>query len=116
MKVLGFRYVDVSEKSDEMVDFFQHKLGMENSWSDTEDYRGGIFKAGGSWLEFWHKNECMNALTMLQIVVDEADEFASFAKEQGVEIHGPIEEHGEKIYSLHAPNGMPVTIISTIQT
>ncbi|MCD5325233.1 MULTISPECIES: VOC family protein [Pontibacillus] len=113
MKVLGYRYGEVSEHSEAMVDFLQNKLGLKNSWEDTEDYRGGIFKAGESWLEFWHKNECMNALTMLQIVVDEGDDFASFAKEQGVEIHGPIEENGEKIYSVQAPNGMPVTIVSS---
>ncbi|WP_226580928.1 hypothetical protein [Halobacillus litoralis] len=116
MKVLGYRYVDVSDKSDDMVDFFQNKLGIENAWTNTDEYRGGIFKAGDSWLEFWHKSECMVGVTMLQIVVDDADAFADYAKKQGTDIHGPIEEHGEKMYSLTAPNGMPVTILSSIES
>ncbi|MCA1021129.1 VOC family protein [Halobacillus litoralis] len=114
MKILGYRYVDVSDVSEAMVDFFQNKLGIENAWEDTEEYRGGIFKAGDSWLEFWHKNECMMPVKMLQLVVDDADAFAEHAREQGVEIYGPIEEHGEKMYSTTAPDGMPVTILSSL--
>jgi hypothetical protein len=98
-----------------MVDFFVNKLGISNTWEHTEEIEGGVFKAGNSWLEFWQKSECMNETTMLQLVVEDADEFASFVKANGVAVHGPFEEHGEKIYSLTAPNGMPMSIQSTLR-
>jgi len=115
MKLLGYRYVTVSENSDEMVDFFENKLGLSNDWKQSESYQGGIFKSGDSWLEFWQKSEGMPEMTMLQLVVDDADAFANHAKENGLDLHGPMNEHGEKIYSLKAPNGMPVTIQSSVK-
>lgn len=53
----------------------------------------------------------MPEMTM-QIVVDEADEFAEFARARGVSMQGPTLEHGEKIYFFTAPNGMQMSIQS----
>lgn len=35
----------------DMVNFFENTLGIPNSWKQTENYQGGVFKAGDSWLE-----------------------------------------------------------------
>lgn len=56
----------------------------------------------------------MPEMTMLQVIVDDADEYAEYVKSNGVEVQGPMKEHGEKMYSLTAPNGMPVTIQSSV--
>ena len=42
MKVIGYRYVTVYEDSKDMVDFFENKLGMVNTFSSTEAFCGGI--------------------------------------------------------------------------
>ncbi|KGX93042.1 hypothetical protein N781_13295 [Pontibacillus halophilus JSM 076056 = DSM 19796] len=115
MKVLGYRHVTISDQSNEMVDFFENKLGLTNEWDNREGYEGGIFKSGNSWLEYWQSGKALSPTIMLQLVVDDADEFAQFAKHRELDLHGPIVEHGEKIYSLTAPNGMPMTIQSTIK-
>lgn len=52
---------------------------------------------------------------MLQLIVDDADEFAQFASAKGVRLDGPMIENGEKIYSLTAPDGMQVTLHSTAE-
>lgn len=115
LKLLGYRHVTVSEESEQMVDFFENKLGLANSWTETDKYSGGVFKSENSWLEFWGKSEDMPEMTMLQLIVDDADEFAACIKTSGVELNGPVEERGERIYSMTAPNRMPVTIQSSIK-
>ncbi|MDX8288815.1 hypothetical protein SLL00_03380 [Metabacillus indicus] len=112
MNVLGYRYVTVSEHSMEMADFFQNKLGIPNGREETADNQGGVFTAGDSQLEFWKKSDCMPESVMLQIIVDDADEFAEFASARGIKLDGPMFEEGEKIYALTAPDGMPLTIHS----
>lgn len=115
MKVIGYRYVSVSESSMDMADFFENKLGIPNDWKDTEEHQGGVFKSGQSALEFWRKRECMPESVMLQLIVDNADEFAQFASSKGVRLDGPMIENGEKIYSLTAPDGMQVTLHSSAE-
>jgi hypothetical protein len=112
MNVLGYRYVTVTEHSMEMVDFLENKLGIPNGRKETDDNQGGVFTAGDSQLEFWRKSDCMPESVMLQLIVDDADEFAEFASARGVKLDGPMLEQGEKIYALTAPDGMPVTIHS----
>ncbi|MEK3807107.1 hypothetical protein MHB63_11250 [Bacillus sp. FSL H8-0547] len=112
MNVLGYRYVTVSEHSMEMADFLENKLGIPNRRKETDDHYGGVFAAGASQLEFWKKSDCMLESVMLQLIVDDADEFAEFASARGVKLDGPMFEQGEKIYALTAPDGMQVTIHS----
>ena len=54
----------------------------------------------------------MPACTMLQLVVDDADAWAARARENGLDPHGPMDAHGERIYFLQAPTGLPVTFQS----
>ncbi|KUP05180.1 hypothetical protein Q75_13040 [Bacillus coahuilensis p1.1.43] len=115
MKIIGFRYVTVGDQCDEMVDFFQNQLGLENTYENQEGYNGGIFKADHSWLEFWEAGENMPPMTMIQLIVENADEFASSLEGKGLELQGPFEQHGERMYSLKAPNGMPITFQSNIE-
>jgi len=51
----------------------------------------------------------MPAGIMLQIVVDDADAWADNARKNGLEPTGPMDEHGEHIYYLNAPGGLPVS-------
>ena len=51
---------------------------------------------------------------MLQVEVDNADEFAENARKNGLEPHGPFDAYGEKVYYLHAPTGLPITFQSKV--
>ncbi len=46
---------------------------------------------------------------MLQLVVDDADAVAQNAAKAGIEVQGPMEAHGEKIYFAVAPGGLSVS-------
>ena len=82
----------------------------------TDAFQGAIFPVAspsdGSWAEIWPSGEHMPAGTMLQIVVDDADRYAEQARANGLEVHGPMDAHGERIYSAVAPGGMPVAVLS----
>ena len=56
----------------------------------------------------------MPAGTMLQIVVDDADSLAQQARANGLAPEGPMDAHGERIYFLKAPTGLPVTFQSPL--
>jgi len=56
----------------------------------------------------------MPAGIMLQIVVDDADAWAENARKNGLEPSGPIDDHGERIYYLKAPGGLPISFQSTL--
>ena len=114
MKVLSLRYCTISPESESLCQFYQ-ALGLASKPdSDATVKQGGIFLAGDSWIEIWPEGEGMPAGTMLQIVVDDADAFAEHAKSQGLNPQGPVEAHGEKIYFIEAPNGMPVSFQSAL--
>ena len=57
----------------------------------------------------------MPAGLMLQIVVDDADAVAETAKGNGIDIQGPMEAHGEKIYFAVAPGGLSVSFQEVLQ-
>jgi len=114
MKVLSLRYCTITSESEALFQFFQ-ALGLASkSDSDSTAQKGGIFIAGDSWIEVWPEGEGMPAGTMLQLVVDDADAFAEHAKNQGLTPQGPIEAHGEKIYFIEGPNGLPVSFQSAL--
>ncbi|MBA2175681.1 hypothetical protein H0266_12340 [Halobacillus locisalis] len=48
----------------------------------------------------------------LHVLVDDADEFAKMAKSNGAELTGPFVKEDKRIYTLHAPERLPVTIES----
>jgi hypothetical protein len=83
MKVLGIRSCKVAPAAD--VKAMAEMLG-ENGFGLTptdlgalEGFSGAVFPVGdappglGSWIEFWAAGENMPKMTMLQIVVDDAD-------------------------------------------
>jgi hypothetical protein len=57
----------------------------------------------------------MPEMTMLQIVVDDADAWARRAKENGVDVKGPDDAHGERIYYIDGPGGLPLSFQSKVK-
>jgi hypothetical protein len=117
VKVLGIRFCLVSEQSKELSDFFANGLGLPEKELDPSvvgDFCGSIFPAGESWIEVWQEAEEMPSGMMLQIVVEDADEMAKTAKENGLKPQGPMDAHGERIYFVQAPNGLQISFQSKI--
>ncbi|MET1254787.1 hypothetical protein [Aliikangiella maris] len=116
MQLLGLRFCLVSEQSNDVIQFFEQKLGFSNSFGQSESCDGGIFKTlnDDSWLEVWQQSEQMPAGIMLQLVVDDADKLAEAASNQGVELMGPMEAHGERIYFTRVPGGLNMSFQSRL--
>lgn len=87
---------------------------MDLSKFGIDPSMGSIFTAGDSWIEVWHQGSQMPVGTMLQIVVDDADAFAAHARVNGLDPQGPTDAHGEHIYYLTAPSGLPVSFQSKL--
>ena len=111
MKLLGIRFCAVAEEAIPMAEFFTKGLGLaERDLGAGDGFHGCVLPAGdSSWVEIWQKGENMPAGLMLQLVVDDADAVAENAKASGVEVQGPMEAHGEKIYFAVAPGGLSVS-------
>ena len=111
MKLLGIRFCAVAEEAVEMAEFFTRGLGLpERDLGGGDDFHGCVIPAGSdSWVEIWKKGDDMPAGLMLQLVVDDADAVAANAKQNGLEVQGPMEAHGEKIYFAVAPGGLSVS-------
>lgn len=125
MKVLGIRFCKVAKKDDAegLAAMLGEKgLGLSaNDFGETDGFQGAVFpvdeagaKGAGSWIEIWPAGEQMPEMTMLQIVVDDADAWAARAKENGLDVKGPDDAHGERIYYLEGPGGLPVSFQSKI--
>lgn len=112
MNVLGIRFCAVADEAREMSEFFTKGLGLpeRDLGGDSEGFSGCVIPAGSSsWVEIWQKGENMPAGLMLQLVVDDADAIAANARENGIDVQGPMEAHGEKIYFAVAPGGLSVS-------
>ena len=110
MEVLGIRFCAVAEEAQEMAEFFTVGLGLpQRDLGDGEGFHGAVIPAGTSWIEIWQKAADMPVGLMLQIVVDDADAVAATARGNGIEVQGPMEAHGEKIYFAVAPGGLSVS-------
>lgn len=123
MKVLGIRFCKVAHKDDAkaLADMLgENGLGLTaTDMGQSEDFNGAVFpvddaaaKGLGSWIEIWPAGEQMPEMTMLQIVVDDADAFAEQAKKNGLNVKGPDDAHGERIYYLEGAGGLPVAFLS----
>ncbi|MHA7870842.1 MAG: VOC family protein [Hyphococcus sp.] len=123
MKVLGIRFCKVAKTDDvkAIADLLGEKgFGLTPiDMGISDEFTGAVFpvddaaKDGrGSWIEFWAASENMPEMTMLQIVVDDADAWAERAKANGLDVKGPDDAHGERIYYLEAPGGLPVAFLS----
>jgi len=119
MKFLGIRFCSVSKNAEELAKFLGDGLGLEakklQDLNSSQEFSGAVFPAGDSWIEVWKEGPGMPKGIMLQIVVDDADAWAKRAKENGLNPEGPIDEHGERIYYLQAPGGLPVSFQSKLE-
>lgn len=118
MKVLGIRFCSVSAEAEELASFLE-SLGLpKHPMGDGtgEAFPGAVFPAGdSSWVEIWRAGAGMPAGLMLQVVVDDADAFAAHAREHGLTPEGPMDAHGERIYSLEGPGGLKIAFLSTLE-
>ncbi len=122
MKVLGIRFCKVAPADDVKAIaalLGENGLGLEPmDLGEHEGFTGAVFPVGdapaglGSWIEFWAAGEQMPEMTMLQIVVDDADAFAERAKKNGLDVKGPDDAHGERIYYLEGAGGLPIAFLS----
>ena len=119
MKFLGIRFCSVSENAEELAKFLGEGLGLEAKElpdiNSSQEFAGAVFPASDSWIEVWKDGPGMPKGIMLQIIVDDADAWAERAKENGLFPQGPIDEHGERIYFLQAPGGLPVSFQSKLE-
>lgn len=118
MKLLGIRFCSVSAEAKQDIEFFNQGLGLNNSFESNADFIGGVFPCedNSSWLEVWQQSEQMPAGIMLQLVVDDADAFAAQAKSSGIEPHGPVDAHGERIYYVQSPSGLNLSFQSKLES
>jgi hypothetical protein len=116
VKVLGIRFCSVSKDAAELAGFLHEGLGLPSSTDigSADGFQGAVFPAGSSWVEVWPENPGMPAGIMLQIVVDDADAMAEQARANGVEPQGPIDAHGQRIYHVVSPTGLPITFQSRL--
>lgn len=123
MKVLGIRFCKVAHQDNAkaLADMLGEKgLGLTaTDMGQSDGFNGAVFpvddaaaKGLGSWIEIWPAGEQMPEMTMLQIVVDDADAFAEQAKKNGLDVKGPDDAHGERIYYLEGAGGLPVAFLS----
>lgn len=118
MEVLGIRFCSVTDEAEALAGFLGNGLGLPERHmpTDSDSFQGAVFPAGESWIEIWPEGPQMPAGIMLQIVVDDADAWAAQARANGLEPEGPMDAHGERIYFLKAPSGLPVSFQSRLGT
>lgn len=124
MKVLGIRFCKVAHADDAraLADMLgENGLGLAPAdMGETDGFQGAVFPVDGaasgegSWIEIWPAGETMPEMTMLQIVVDDADAWAERAKSNGLNVKGPDDAHGERIYYLEGPGGLPIAFQSKV--
>ncbi|MCL7965687.1 MAG: hypothetical protein M8857_01125 [marine benthic group bacterium] len=125
VKVLGIRFCSVSSEAGELADFLG-RLGLVRSETggsgeETEgpsvdsEFEGALFSAGSSGIEVWPEGPELPSGVLLQVLVDDATAFAANAKRNGLAPQGPVDVHGERIYFLQAPSGIPITIQSPLR-
>ena len=123
MKVLGIRFCRVAKR--ENAEALAKMLGPEGlglkeaelpPMPGLEGFAGAVFpvekNADNSWIEVWPASEGMPEMVMLQIIVDDANAWAENARKNGVEPKGPDKAHGEIIYYLEGPSGLPIAFVS----
>ena len=122
MKVLGIRFCKVSPSGEAQAlaeILGENGLGLTpTDMGALDSFGGAVFPVGdapqgqGSWIELWPAGENMPEMTMLQIVVDDADAWAARAKAKGVVVKGPDDAHGERIYYIDGTGSLPVAFLS----
>ncbi len=117
MKLLGIRYCTVSKQAEAIASFLGAAgLGLpERDMGASESFQGAVFPASdSSWVEVWPEMDGFSAMTMLQVVVDDADAFAENARKNGLDPKGPMDAHGERIYMMDGPDGLQMSFQSKL--
>lgn len=127
MNVLGIRFCRVARPDEAgALAATLRALGLPERALETpagtganaNTFTGAVFPAGGrdstSWVEIWPAGGPMPEMVMLQIVVDDADAFAEHARANGLDPKGPDVAHGERIYYLQGPGGLPISFQSSV--
>ncbi len=118
MTLKGIRFVHVAPPAEAggIAETFE-ALGLApTEFPEAAGMPGAIFTTAdqASWAEFWHEADGMPAGTMLQLVVDDADAMADTARKNGLDPQGPLDAHGERIYFLTLPGGLPMSFQSKL--
>ena len=118
MKIQSIRFCSVSAEAQQFLDMMEKGLGLEKMhFDEAAGYVGGIFPTvDGTWVEIWQEGEGMPAGVMLQLVVEDSDALAEQAKANGLEPSGPVDAHGERIYYLQTPAGIPMSFQSKLDS
>jgi hypothetical protein len=122
LEILGIRFCSVSGEARELAEFLD-RLGLVRQrardtgetagrLSGDDEFAGAVFSAGESGIEVWPEGPELPSGVLLQLLVDDATAFAAHAKRNGLSPQGPVDAHGERIYFLEAPSGIPITIQS----
>lgn len=125
MKVLGIRFCRVAKR--ENAEALAKMLGPTGlgikerdlgPLGDTNSFPGAVFPIEAnedhSWIEIWPAGPEMPEMVMLQIIVDDADAWAQNARKNGLDPKGPDDAHGERIYYLEGPGGLPIAFASKV--
>ena len=123
MKFLGIRFCRVAkrENAEELANMLgETGLGLKAidmpAIDGLDGFQGAVFPVeanpGASWIEIWPANEDMPEMVMLQIIVDDADAWAANARANGLSPKGPDDAHGERIYYMEGPSGLPIAFVS----
>ena len=123
MEVLGIRFCSVTQEAENLAAVLdslglpRRKMSDEGGLeSESSGFLGAVFPAGTGWIEIWPEGPELPAGILLQIVVDDATAFAAHAKKNGLDPQGPVDAHGERIYFLQGPSGLPITFQSAFKT
>ncbi|MEL7489719.1 MAG: hypothetical protein AAGJ73_03290 [Pseudomonadota bacterium] len=125
MKVLGIRFCRVAKR--ENAEALAKMLGPAGlgikerdlgALGDAGGFSGAVFpieaNEDNSWIEIWPAGPEMPEMVMLQIIVDDADAWAQNARNNGLDPKGPDDAHGERIYYLEGPGGLPIAFASKV--
>lgn len=92
------------------------KQMLETTELTDADFSGAVFAADeNNWIEIWAELPNVPKGLMLQLIVDDADAFAENARANGLDPQGPVEAHGERIYYLMTPVGLPISFQSRVE-
>jgi hypothetical protein len=120
MTILGIRFCTVkpADTANKLAEFLGPngwQMDARDMGSGADEFAGAVFPAGAdSWTEIWPSGEQMPETTMLHIVVDDADAYAEKAKANGVDVQGPMDMHGERVYVSQAPGDLPIAVLSKL--
>lgn len=121
MKILGIRFCSVSAEAEALADVLEalglsrnESAGAGGSDAGPAAFAGAVFPAGSGAIEVWPVGPELPPGVLLQIIVDDAMAYAEHARRNGLDPQGPVDAHGERIYFLQAPSGLPITFQSAL--